>query len=874
MPNSNQDQAVKSVKSTVVTGRIIRNSTKPFVSPDNWRKWLHMVNRKVVPQMSDKRTLVDPQEVNKYSVHLVQNSKPIHVKSRMFTSARVQKNQSKGVNNRESCQPKKGLAGGFKNSHCLDNSGFTDQGVKLSNRFLPLQRLNNGEVNMCEIQNVNIVCHNNSTELCHEKCQQLDDELLFRNCKHNCQQVVVNDSEVVVDNSTAAVNECQVSERTNDNQLTTTSCVINLESGPTYPTVSDDNQVEAQVVNLERLTGTSQESSDKIVETYVSDDELLPIWSSVNSKKDKMVQAQQVQVFQQWCNQREGAFGFIPLSPFIGEKDWSDNGHVDSPIEAFHRVRRSGLYNFQKEKITLTNQLNIPVWEDKLANYWDWQVVQFLKFGFPLDVDPALCLTCDQSNHQSALAYPDHVEYYIKEEINHQVIKGPFVTPPLPDMHFSPFITREKPDSDNRRVIVDLSWPKGQAVNSGVASDTYMGTQFVLTYPSVDDITAKVISLGRGSKLYKVDISRAFRHINIDPSDYSKLGLKWGQFFFDTGLPFGFQHGSTIFLRVSDAVRFMMRQKGHSIINYIDDFVGYGLPSNIEKSFSDLCDLLVKLGFAISKKKLVPPSTKVTCLGVTIDTVNATISVPPEKMEKIKSMCQNWENKSRCTKKELQSLLGSLHITKCVKNARFFLNRMLDTLRSNHDPHYQAIHLNLEFQKDLKWFQTFLDHFNGVALYHHQPCRMQVEVDASFKGLGGRWKNWVYKLPISEEIAHFGIVHLEMINVLVALRVWADQWIGQKIVIECDNEAVVSVLKNGRTKDKILAACARNVKMLAAIKDIELWVIHIKGTNNSVADLLSRWDITSKNQEKLLQFIQDPIWVPVDVSFLCINWEI
>ena len=197
-------------------------------------------------------------------------------------------------------------------------------------------------------------------------------------------------------------------------------------------------------------------------------------------------------------------------------------------------------------------------------------------------------------------------------------------------MHFSPFITREKPESDNRRVTVDLSWPRGQAVNSVFASDTYMGTQFLLTYPSVDDITTKVISLGQGSKLYKLNISRAFRHINMDPSDYNKLGLKWGLFFFDTGLPFGFRHGSTIFQRVSDVVQFIMRQKGHSIINYIDDYISYGLPSNIKKSFSDLCDLLAQLGFAISIKKLVPPATMVTCLVVTIDTINATISVPPQ----------------------------------------------------------------------------------------------------------------------------------------------------------------------------------------------------------------------------------------------------
>ena len=226
--------------------------------------------------------------------------------------------------------------------------------------------------------------YDSDSELCDEKCQQSGDDMLVMNCKHDCQRGVV-------DNITAAATDhkqsCkrQVSKGTNKKQLPTTSSVINLDSCPTYRTVSDDTQVVTHTVNLELLTVSEQKLNDQVVETNAFNDELLSIWSSVNSKKEKMVQAQQVEVFQQWCMQNEGAFGFIPLSPLIGE-----NGHVDSPIEAFHRVRRSRLYNFQKEKITLTNQLNIPVLEDMLKNYWVWQEVQFLKFGFLLDVDPAV----------------------------------------------------------------------------------------------------------------------------------------------------------------------------------------------------------------------------------------------------------------------------------------------------------------------------------------------------------------------------------------------------------------------------------------------------------------------------------------------------
>ena len=81
------------------------------------------------------------------------------------------------------------------------------------------------------------------------------------------------------------------------------------------------------------------------------------------------------------------------------------------------------------------------------------------------------------------------------------------------------------------------------------------------------------------------------------------------------------------------------------------------------------------------------------------------MSIPPKKLSKITHLCNTWSNKSKVYKSELQSLLGSLlYITKCVKPARYFLNRMLQLLRDN--VHNDIIILTLEFFKDLAWFNT------------------------------------------------------------------------------------------------------------------------------------------------------------------------
>ena len=108
------------------------------------------------------------------------------------------------------------------------------------------------------------------------------------------------------------------------------------------------------------------------------------------------------------------------------------------------------------------------------------------------------------------------------------------------------------------------------------------------------------------------------------------------------------------------------------------------------------------------------PHTSVTCLGIEIDTVARTLSIPHKKLAEIVELCRSWNTKTYCSKRALQSLLGSLlYISKCVKPARIFLNRMLALLRNNHN--VDKILLNQPFFKDLAWFNTFLHEFNGVT---------------------------------------------------------------------------------------------------------------------------------------------------------------
>ena len=94
-----------------------------------------------------------------------------------------------------------------------------------------------------------------------------------------------------------------------------------------------------------------------------------------------------------------------------------------------------------------------------------------------------------------------------------------------------------------------------------------------------------------------------------------------------------------------------MTQESHNaLLNYINDLIYIGLASKIHDYYAFLLHLLQDLGLEVSDSKLVLPSTCVTYLGIQVDTIHRTISIPDEKLQDIKSLCRSWTGKRNCTK--------------------------------------------------------------------------------------------------------------------------------------------------------------------------------------------------------------------------------
>ena len=83
-------------------------------------------------------------------------------------------------------------------------------------------------------------------------------------------------------------------------------------------------------------------------------------------------------------------------------------------------------------------------------------------------------------------------------------------------------------------------------------------------------------------------------------------------------------------------------------------------------------------------------------------------------------------------------------------------------------------------------------------------------------------------------------MHLEMVNIIIAVKFFKRQWASHRVLICCDNEAVVSVLRMERTRDPYLAACTSNIWYAPAASDIDLQYAHIRASENKITGVLSR----------------------------------
>ena len=425
--------------------------------------------------------------------------------------------------------------------------------------------------------------------------------------------------------------------------------------------------------------------------------------------------------------------------------------------------------------------VNIEKFEFLLHGYPDSSLVHFILNGFRHGFNLGFRGLINEKplkNNKSARDNPEKVSEAIAKEVDRGHTAGPFHAPPFPHCHISPLGAAPKPDG-SCRLILDLSQPSGDSVNDNIDK-----REFPCNYTHFDAATDIVFRMGKGCYLTKIDIKHAYRLLPVRKEDWPLLVYCWqGMYYVDTKLPFGGRSSASLFTSFADLVCWVLNQKFDLlIIHYSDDFLMF-TRNDLVKAYEHLSHLrraFHYLDIPIAEDKLVGPDTQLPYLGIEINTLDFTVSIPEEKINDLMEQMPWWCGRRTCTLRELQSLNGKLNFfSKAIRPGRVFTRRLIDLTTTVKKPTHHVT-INKEAREDIHWWCELLLTQNRSS-FIPDPKRiystdMMLFTDAArYKGLGAIYGTKWIQAQWPPHLYHENIVFLEFFAILAAARTWGHE---------------------------------------------------------------------------------------------------
>ena len=491
--------------------------------------------------------------------------------------------------------------------------------------------------------------------------------------------------------------------------------------------------------------------------------------------------------------------------------------------------------------INLQGALIPAAWEEILPRDYkgrEYLIAGVLE-GFRITTRPYEGESVWEKNYDSAVGPGNRQR--VQEQIQEELDNGRYIRCDTLPTIISALGAIPKPGTNKIRIIHDCSRPMGHALNDFADSpETH--------YQTVQE-AAELI--GPGFYLAKIDLKSAYRSVRIHPDDHHLTGLAWrfgeGESLTvmrDTRLPYGCRLAPSVFNDLTQAVRHVMVVNGHpGVVAYLDDFLVIGeTEGQCQQTMYDLMCLLRRLGFSINYNKVVGPSRRITFLGIEIDTDSYTLGLPMTKVDTLMTDLTEFMGRRSATKKQLQSLAGSLSwASQVINGGRPHMRRLLDLITPLRAPCHRS-RLTRVAKRDLEWWIRFLSTFNGtMPILDHRPL-IPVCLDACPVAGGGYFAGDWFHVPWAEWPGADGlhINYKEVLTLEPAARLWAHWWANHRVTIHSDNQAAVGIINRGTAKDPFIMAALRRVFWLSAIYNFRLRAVYYPGARNTLADAASR----------------------------------
>ena len=240
--------------------------------------------------------------------------------------------------------------------------------------------------------------------------------------------------------------------------------------------------------------------------------------------------------------------------------------------------------------------------------------------------------------------------------------------------------------------------------------------------------------------------------LEVDPGDIHVLGYIWdNKLYFDTALPMGLKSAPLICKRVTNFIRHILEDKGVCTVNNLDDFGGGGgggggggaaVWEQAERNYSLLGEVLTQAGLGDAVEKRCPPTKQLLFWGIWFDSDKLTVSIDNDRLEELWQLLDGWFARDKCSRKQLESLLGKLKFAaSCVRPGRVFTMRLLSDLRNA--PKTGQFPITSEAKADLSWWRRFLAIYNRISMMPEEEWSGPGAIfttDACLEGCGGGFK--------------------------------------------------------------------------------------------------------------------------------------
>lgn len=285
--------------------------------------------------------------------------------------------------------------------------------------------------------------------------------------------------------------------------------------------------------------------------------------------------------------------------------------------------------------------------------------------------------------------------------------------------------------------------------------------------------------------------------------------------------------------------------------------------------FLNICD---EINFPVSRDKTEWSTQEIVFLGLLLNTILQTVSIPEQKRDKALDAIDRVIRSKKVKVLDMQKLTGLLNfLSRAIVPGRTFTRRMYAKFKNMKQHHHVRVDGELRADCQL-WAKFLLEPRNTSRPFIDFTKELTAEVirmesDASLNkhfGIGGlflrsksksdhndrmdisriswfsqKWpKDFIQTAGISIEVA-------ELLGACMGVSIWAREIEGKRVVIWCDNQAVVQMINNCSSACKKCMFLLRHLTLLCMDYRIRVFCRYISTKENRWADQLSRMKVAT-----------------------------